>query len=88
MIDCSHANSEKDHTKQIAVCRDVAGQVAAGEKRIIGLMIESSLVAGAQKLAQGKPLIYGQSITDACIGWDETEVLLRELAAAARKRRQ
>jgi 3-deoxy-7-phosphoheptulonate synthase len=85
MIDCSHANSRKDHTKQGAVCRDVAAQIAGGEKRILGVMIESSLVAGAQSLVKGKPLVYGQSITDACIGWDETEVLLRELAAAVKK---
>lgn len=84
MIDCSHANSNKDHTRQSLVCRDVAGQVAAGDRRIIGLMIESNLVAGTQKLVKGKPLTYGQSITDACIGWDETAVLLRELAASVR----
>jgi 3-deoxy-7-phosphoheptulonate synthase len=82
MIDCSHANSQKDYTRQGEVCRDVAAQVAKGDNRIIGLMIESSLVAGAQKLVDGKALVYGQSITDACIGWDETEVLLKELAAA------
>ncbi|MDR3764954.1 MAG: 3-deoxy-7-phosphoheptulonate synthase [Acidobacteriota bacterium] len=87
MIDCSHANSQKDHTKQGAVCRNVAAQVAAGDRRILGLMIESNLVAGAQKLTTGMPLTYGQSITDACIGWDETETLLRELAAAVRKGR-
>jgi 3-deoxy-7-phosphoheptulonate synthase len=87
MIDCSHANSQKDHTKQGAVCRDVAAQVAGGERRIIGLMIESSLVAGAQKLVEGKTLTYGQSITDACIGWDETEGLLLELAAAVKSGR-
>jgi 3-deoxy-7-phosphoheptulonate synthase len=82
MIDCSHANSQKDHMRQIAVCNDVAGQISKGEKRIIGVMIESSLVGGSQKLAQGKPLTYGQSITDACIGWDETRELLHGLAAA------
>jgi 3-deoxy-7-phosphoheptulonate synthase len=87
MIDCSHANSQKDHTRQAAVCRNVAAQVAGGDKRIIGLMIESSLVAGAQKMVSGRPLVYGQSITDACIGWDETEGLLRELAAAVKKGR-
>ena len=87
MIDCSHANSNKDHTRQGAVCRDVAGQIAAGERRIVGVMIESNLVAGAQKFSPGAPLKYGQSITDACIGWDETIALLRELAAAVRKRK-
>jgi 3-deoxy-7-phosphoheptulonate synthase len=87
MIDCSHANSRKDHTRQGAVCRDVAAQVADGDRRILGLMIESNLVAGAQKLEAGKELVYGQSITDACIGWDETQTLLEELAAAVRKGR-
>jgi 3-deoxy-7-phosphoheptulonate synthase len=84
MIDCSHANCQKDHTRQPAVCRNVAGQIAKGEKRIIGVMIESSLVAGSQRLVEGKPLIYGQSITDACIGWNETAGLLEELAAAVK----
>ena len=87
MIDCSHANSGKDHRKQGAVCRDVAGQIAAGDRRIMGVMLESNLVAGAQSLVPGKPLIYGQSITDACIDWNETHGLLKELAAAVRARR-
>jgi 3-deoxy-7-phosphoheptulonate synthase len=84
MIDCSHANSGKDHTRQPAVCRDVAGQIAAGDRRIIGVMLESNLVAGAQKLIPGCELVYGQSITDGCIGWDETRTLLAELAQAVR----
>ena len=84
MVDCSHANSNKDHTRQAAVSHDIATQIAAGERRIIGVMIESNLVGGAQKLQKGKPLTYGQSITDACISWDETLPLLRELAAAVR----
>ena len=84
MIDCSHANSQKDHTRQANVCRDVAAQIAGGERRIIGVMLESNLVAGAQKLVAGQPLVYGQSITDACLAWDETAVLLGELAAAVR----
>jgi 3-deoxy-7-phosphoheptulonate synthase len=87
MIDCSHANSNKDHTKQPAVCREVIAQIAAGNRQIIGVMLESNLVAGAQKLVGGKPLAYGQSITDACIGWDETLELLRELATAIRSAR-
>ena len=62
----------------------MAAQIASGDDRIIGLMLESNLVAGAQKLAPGKPLVYGQSITDPCLGWDETLPLLRELAAAVR----
>jgi 3-deoxy-7-phosphoheptulonate synthase len=82
MIDCSHANSGKDPKKQAAVCRDVAGQIRRGDRRILGVMIESNLVAGAQKLVRGKPLVYGQSITDGCIAWDETRDLLGELAAA------
>ena len=84
MIDCSHANSRKDHTRQPAVCRDVAAQIAAGDRRIVGVMLESNLVAGAQKLVPGRELVYGQSITDACIGWDETCTLLTELAQAVR----
>jgi 3-deoxy-7-phosphoheptulonate synthase len=68
MIDCSHANSNKDHTRQPAVCRNVAEQIAQGDRRIMGVMIESNLVAGAQKLVSGEKLVYGQSITDACIG--------------------
>ena len=87
MIDCSHANSNKDYTRQGAVCRDVAQQVASGGRHILGVMLESNLVAGAQKLVPGRPLVYGQSITDACIGWDETLPLLRELADAVREGR-
>lgn len=88
MVDCSHANSGKDHRKQGLVCRDVAGQIAGGERRIMGVMIESNLVAGAQKLGNGKNLVYGQSITDACIDWPETQGLLHELAAAVKARRE
>jgi 3-deoxy-7-phosphoheptulonate synthase len=86
MIDCSHANSNKDHMQQNAVCADVAGQVAGGDRRIVGVMMESNLVAGAQKLQKGKALTYGQSITDACISWDQTLPMLRELAKAVGKR--
>ncbi len=87
MIDFSHANSNKDYKRQAVVCHDVAGQIAGGDRNIIGVMIESNLVAGAQKLEEGKPLVYGQSITDACIDWKETHGLLKELAAAVRTRR-
>jgi 3-deoxy-7-phosphoheptulonate synthase len=87
MIDFSHANSNKDYTRQALVCHDVAGQVAAGDRRIIGVMIESNLVAGAQKLVPGQPLVYGQSITDGCIDWAETRTMLEELATASRARR-
>jgi len=69
------------------VCRNVAAQIAAGDRRILGVMIESNLVAGAQTLAPGKPLVYGQSITDACIDWTETHELLAELAAAVHSAR-
>jgi 3-deoxy-7-phosphoheptulonate synthase len=87
MIDCSHANSGKDHQKQGAVCRNVAEQIAAGDRRIMGVMLESNLVAGAQSLTAGKQLTYGQSITDACINWNETHGLLKELATAVRAAR-
>ena len=87
MIDFSHANSNKDYRRQAVVCHDVAGQIAAGDPRILGVMIESNLVAGAQALVPGQPLVYGQSITDGCIDWAETQTLLAELAAAVRARR-
>ncbi|MGA9568089.1 MAG: 3-deoxy-7-phosphoheptulonate synthase [Candidatus Korobacteraceae bacterium] len=88
MIDCSHANSNKDHTRQGTVCENVARQVADGNRNIVGLMLESNLVAGAQKLIPGQPLKHGQSITDACMGWAETEELLTELAKAVDAGRQ
>ncbi len=87
MIDCSHANSSKQYQRQIDVGADVAGQIARGDRRIMGVMIESHLNAGRQDLQPDKPLAYGQSITDACIGWDATEPLLRQLAEAVRARR-
>jgi 3-deoxy-7-phosphoheptulonate synthase len=87
MIDCSHANSQKDHTKQPFVCRDVAAQIAGGDNRIVGVMLESNLVAGSQKLIAGRDLRYGQSITDSCMAWDETLTLLRDLAQAVQARR-
>jgi 3-deoxy-7-phosphoheptulonate synthase len=87
MIDCSHANSGKDWKRQPIVCSDVAAQIAAGNRNIMGVMLESNLVEGAQRLEPGKPLVYGQSITDACIGWPQTQALLHELAAAVRSRR-
>jgi len=88
MIDCSHANSSKDYKRQAVVARDIAGQISVGDRRIIGVMIESNLVAGAQKQVAGKPLVYGQSMTDACIGWPETVEMLRELASAVHAARQ
>ncbi len=87
MIDCSHANSGKDHRQQATVCHSVAEQVATGDRRIMGVMIESNMVAGSQSLAPGKPLTYGQSVTDACIAWPETQTLLRQLATAVQHRR-
>jgi 3-deoxy-7-phosphoheptulonate synthase len=87
MIDFSHANSAKDYRRQGEVCHDVATQIADGDKTIMGVMIESNLVAGTQKLAAGKPLVYGQSVTDACIDWTETRKMLEELASSVRSRR-
>jgi 3-deoxy-7-phosphoheptulonate synthase len=87
VVDCSHSNSAKKPERQILVCEDVAGQIAGGEENIVGLMLESHLVAGTQKVIPGQPLNYGQSITDACIAWDDTLPLLHELADAVRKRR-
>ena len=87
MVDCSHSNSQKMYQRQIDVAREVARQVATGEDRVIGLMVESHLKAGRQDLVPGKPLVYGQSITDACIGWEDSVPLLKNLAEAVRKRR-
>ncbi len=88
MIDCSHANSEKDHNRQNNVCRDVATQIQSGNHNIMGVMLESHLVAGRQNTDDLDNLTYGQSITDACISWDETVSLLRELAQAVSERRR
>ncbi len=81
MVDCSHANSNKDHNRQIEVARDVAAQITAGNQSIIGLMIESNIDEGNQPLTQDRTALrYGVSVTDACIGWEQTELLLRELS--------
>jgi 3-deoxy-7-phosphoheptulonate synthase len=88
MVDCSHANSRKDPARQAEVVRSVAEQVAGGDRRIIGLMLESHLRGGRQDIVAGKPLVYGQSITDACMGWDDSEAALRVLADAVRRRRE
>jgi 3-deoxy-7-phosphoheptulonate synthase len=88
MIDCSHANSSKKHENQIVVAADVAAQLARGDSRVIGVMIESHLNAGRQDLVPGKELAYGQSITDACIGWDDSLKVLDTLAAGVRERRR
>jgi 3-deoxy-7-phosphoheptulonate synthase len=84
MIDASHANSQKEHLRQIDVCTDIANRVAAGESSVLGLMIESHLEAGRQDLVPGQPLRRGVSITDACLGWAETRPLLDTLARARR----
>ncbi|KCB32705.1 3-deoxy-7-phosphoheptulonate synthase-like protein [Bordetella hinzii CA90 BAL1384] len=87
MIDCSHANSNKSHERQVDVARDIAQRVAGGETRITGLMIESNLQPGRQDLKPGVPLAHGVSITDACLGWTQTEPVLADLARAVRERR-
>jgi 3-deoxy-7-phosphoheptulonate synthase len=86
MVDCSHANSSKDYQRQAAVAEDLARQVASGDRRITGVMVESHLRAGRQDLKPGQPLAHGVSITDGCLGWEQTEPLLRQLAAASRAR--
>lgn len=88
MVDCSHANSRKRPPRQREVAEDVAAQIAGGERRIIGAMIESHLFEGRQDVIPGRPLTYGQSITDACIGWEDTVPILELLADAARRRRE
>ena len=87
LIDCSHGNSGKKHDQQPAVAADVAAQIAGGSRAIIGVMLESHLVGGAQKHEAGQPLQYGQSITDACLSFEETVPVLEALAAAVAKRR-
>jgi len=88
MVDCSHANSAKQHKNQIQVAESVAGQLRAGEQRIMGVMVESHLVEGRQDVVPGKELVFGQSITDACLGWADSESLLETLAEAVRLRRE
>jgi 3-deoxy-7-phosphoheptulonate synthase len=87
MIDASHGNSEKDYRRQPRVVREVAAQIAQGEAGIMGMMMESFLVDGRQDLGDPARLVYGQSVTDACMGWEMTVPVLRELAAAVRARR-
>lgn len=88
MVDLSHANSNKDYRNQKLVAKSVCDQIAEGNSSIFGVMIESHLNEGSQKLVPGKTLEYGKSITDACVGWDETETLLGSLAGAVRERRE
>jgi len=91
MVDCSHANSSKQHQRQIDVAKDVAQQVSSGSASVFGIMVESNLLAGAQKFTPGQhnpsSLTYGQSITDACIGWDDSAAVLGELSKAVKARR-
>ena len=91
MVDCSHANSGKHHARQVEVARDVAAQLAAGSRCIFGVMVESHLHAGAQKFTAGRDdpakLAYGQSITDACLGWDDSVRVLETLSDAVTARR-
>ena len=88
MIDCSHGNSNKDHRRQALVANDLAAQISAGSRSIFGVMLESHLVGGKQKFTSPETATYGQSITDACVSWEETEPILDQLAAAVRKRRE
>lgn len=88
MVDASHANSNKDYTKQPQVLEDVCGQIGGGDQRICGVMIESHLVGGRQDLVAGQPLVHGQSITDGCIDWDTSVQVLERLAEAVRERRR
>ena len=87
VIDASHDNSGKDHSRQPAVVADLAGQVAAGNWSIVGVMLESFIAAGRQQLGEADSLTYGQSITDACMSWEETDEVVEQLAAAVRGRR-
>ena len=87
MIDASHANSSKKPENQIPVCADIAAQVAGGDERIVGVMVESHLVAGRQDLVPGKELVYGQSVTDGCIDWSASVAVLENLAQAVKQRR-
>jgi len=86
MIDFSHANSRKLHRRQRYVCRDICAQLQDGDNRIMGVMIESNLVEGNQK-PDNKPLVRGQSVTDACLSWEDTAPMLEQLAEAVIARR-
>ena len=88
MVDCSHANSGKDFRRQPEVAANVAAQVAGGDMRIIGAMLESNLAEGAQEIVPGQPLTYGQSVTDSCMGWETTAGVLQTFADAVRARRR
>ena len=91
MVDCSHANSSKQYEKQLDVAKDLAAQIAGGSRSVFGVMVESHLHAGAQKFTPGKDdpskLAFGQSITDACLGWDDSVQALDVLSQAVKARR-
>ena len=88
MVDMSHANSSKDHNKQMLVCDSLSHQIEEGNHQIVGVMVESNIEAGRQDINSDKSkLTYGQSITDACIGWDDTEHVIEKLSAAVAARR-
>ena len=88
MIDCSHANCSKQHQRQLLVAQDIGHQVAGGDPRIIGVMVESQLVEGRQDIGPRDRMTYGQSVTDPCLNWGDTATLLRGLADAVRQRRR
>jgi 3-deoxy-7-phosphoheptulonate synthase len=88
MVDCSHGNSSKDFKKQALVLESIKSQIAAGNKKLHGVMIESFIEQGNQPLDDPQQLVYGKSVTDACIGWDETQTLLADLAAHIRQVRE
>ena len=92
MVDCSHANSSKQHEKQIDVAKDIAAQLASGSHSVFGVMVESNLQAGAQKFTPGKDKVasleYGKSITDACIGWNDSVDVLEVLSKGVLARRK
>jgi 3-deoxy-7-phosphoheptulonate synthase len=92
MVDCSHANSSKQHEKQLDVAKDIAAQISSGSHQVFGVMVESHIEAGAQKFTPGKDdpskLAYGQSITDACLGWDDSLACLEVLSQGVLARRK
>jgi 3-deoxy-7-phosphoheptulonate synthase len=92
MVDCSHANSSKKHERQIDVAKDIAAQISGGSRQVFGVMVESHLKDGAQKFTPGQhdvaKLTYGQSITDACLGWEDSKRTLQLLSEAVKVRRE
>lgn len=88
MIDCNHGNSQKNHTTQLSIIKQLASRITVKTHAPFGVMLESYLIAGKQQLSQTRPLTYGQSITDACLGWADTELALAILDNAVRQSRQ